>query len=490
MKTPKRALHSQRGSALIVALLLTIGLAVMLASYHSLIHFNLRASHRSYHSSAAMNLAETGLEEGMYAINKKRANPLYTYVSDGWTVVGDTATREFSNTFAVGTSSETYVKVQITNCNLTLPYPARPTIKTQARLSLPNGMPAVTKWVEVTLDAPSSSTPNEQGPPHPGLVAKRAIKFNGNNPTVDSWNSDPAKTGVMTHRYDSTTKNDEGFVGSIDVAVDQLTIQNADIKGHVATNTDTDLSNNVGPNGSILADDSPAGTKIDPNRVSTDFTATLPEVTAPTVIFNVLGPISDSLSLPRVGDLPAADGKYYYQTGNIQLNNKTLSVTSQDVVISAPYPYDIKVGGGSGAITIATGASLEIYAGRDVDISGQGVANGSSENVADTQQPSKFKIWGTGTSNTTQDIKISGNGALSGVIYAPNANVTITGGGASGGDVMGSVVANNITISGNAQFHYDESLGQFAFGTPADSGDSALTIYRWRELIAASETTW
>jgi hypothetical protein len=294
----------------------------------------------------------------------------------------------------------------------------------------------------------------------------------------------------MTHRYDSTTKNDQGFVGSIDVAVDQVTIQNADIKGHVATNTDTDLSNNVGPNGSILADDSPVGTKIDPNRVSTDFTATLPEVTAPTVIFNVLGPISDSISLPRVGDVPAADGKYYYQTGNIQLNNKTLSVTSQDVVINAPYPYDIKVGGGSGAITIATGASLEIYAGRDVDIAGNGVANGtpsgSTLTALDAQQPTKFKIWGTGNSNTPQDFKIAGNGALSGVIYAPNANVTING----NGDVMGSVVANNITMVGNAQFHYDESLGQFAFGTPADSGDSALTIYRWRELIAASETTW
>jgi hypothetical protein len=486
MKTSRHAFRSKRGSAFITAIILTAGLAVMLASYHSLVNFNLRSSHRSYHSSAAMNLAETGLEEAMWAVNQKRAKNANAY--DGWTITGDTATREFNNAFTVGTASATYVKVRITNCNLTLP--AQPTIKAQARLSLPNGMPGVTKWVEITLDAPATGTPGQQGPTHPGLVAKHVIKFNGNNPTVDSWNSDPGKLGVQTHPYSAATKNDEGFVGSVDVAVDMVTIQNADIKGHVATANDTNLSNNVGPNGSILADDSPVGTKIDPSRVSTDFKATLPDVAVPSTTAIVLGPIGDSISLPRPGDAPAADGKYYYQTGNITLNNKTLTINSRDVVISAPYPYDIKIGGGSGALNIATGASLEIYAGRDVDIAGNGVANGTPAGTTlttvDAQQPTKFKVWGTGTANTPQSIKIAGNGALSGVIYAPNADVTING----NGDVMGSVVANNITLVGNAAFHYDEALGQFAFGTTADTGDTALTIYRWRELLASSETTW
>jgi hypothetical protein len=469
-----------------VSLLLTAGLAVMFASYHSLVQFNLRSSHRSYHSSAAINLAETGLEEAMWAVNQKRAKNANAY--NGWTVSGDVATREFNNTFVLGSAVSSYVKVQITNCNLTLP--TKPTIKAQARLTLPNGLPPVNKWVEVTLDAPATGTPGQQGPTHPGLVAKHTIKFNGNNPTVDSWNSDPGKTGGQTHPYSSATKNDEGFVGSIDVAVDQVTIQNADIKGHVATNTDTDLSNNVGPNGSILADDSPAGTKIDPTRVSTDFKATLPDVTAPTGTFVVLGPIGDSLSLPRPGDTPSADGKYYYQTSGLSLaSSKKLSITADNVVLNAPYPADIKLAGNA-SIAISSGASLEIYAGRDVDIAGNGVANGTPSGATltatEAQQPAKFKVWGTGTSNTPQTIKIAGNGALSGVVYAPNADVTING----NGDVMGSVVANNITLVGNAQFHYDESLGQFAFGTVADTGETALTIYRWRELLAASETTW
>ena len=48
------------------------------------------------------------------------------------------------------------------------------------------------------------------------------------------------------------------------------------------------------------------------------------------------------------------------------------------------------------------------------------------------------------------------------------------------GSVAGSVVANNITLTGNANFHYDESLGNFGGGNP-------LRISRWRELTAAAD---
>ena len=40
---------------------------------------------------------------------------------------------------------------------------------------------------------------------------------------------------------------------------------------------------------------------------------------------------------------------------------------------------------------------------------------------------------------------------------------------------MGSVVANNITLTGNAAFHYDESLGRFGGGNP-------YRVAAWREL--------
>ena len=50
--------------------------------------------------------------------------------------------------------------------------------------------------------------------------------------------------------------------------------------------------------------------------------------------------------------------------------------------------------------------------------------------------------------------------------------VTING----NGDVMGSVVANDLTLVGNAAFHYDESL--------ANSGETnePIIVPRWRRL--------
>ena len=79
---------------------------------------------------------------------------------------------------------------------------------------------------------------------------------------------------------------------------------------------------------------------------------------------------------------------------------------------------------------------------------------------------------------TAQDIQITGNGALKGLVYAPNGNVEING----NGDVMGAVVGKNINLSGNAAFHYDESLAAMVADTP-------FGVYKWREILSPTERT-
>ena len=61
------------------------------------------------------------------------------------------------------------------------------------------------------------------------------------------------------------------------------------------------------------------------------------------------------------------------------------------------------------------------------------------------------------------------------MVYAPSADVTIAG----DTDVSGSIVANNITVSGNSHFHYDESLGDFGGGNP-------FRVSSWQELTSAT----
>src|SRR5690606_4905322 len=97
-----------------------------------------------------------------------------------------------------------------------------------------------------------------------------------------------------------------------------------------------------------------------------------------------------------------------------------------------------------GSIKLAPGANLTIYTAGNIEISGAGLFN----QIA----PQQLQIWGTAPHH--QRIDFQGSGRMSGVIYAPNADIVLPG----GTDFYGAIVANNITMSGSGSFHYDESL--------------------------------
>jgi len=79
-----------------------------------------------------------------------------------------------------------------------------------------------------------------------------------------------------------------------------------------------------------------------------------------------------------------------------------------------------------------------------VSVSGAGLVNNN-------RYPEMLQIW----SSSAKDVNISGGGNVSGVIYAPNARVAM-----SGGTVLyGAVLANNMDDSGGASIHYDALLG-------------------------------
>ncbi|MSU50894.1 MAG: hypothetical protein EXS37_17695 [Opitutus sp.] len=124
---------------------------------------------------------------------------------------------------------------------------------------------------------------------------------------------------------------------------------------------------------------------------------------------------------------------------------------------------------GNAQIIVPAGARLTVYAEGSVKFAGKGPANSNA-------QPISCQFYGVSTSPGGQDIQIAGNGSLSAVVYAPNGDVKING----NGDVMGSVVANKITLVGNAAFHCDEALSE------RDS-NQRFSISKWRELTSAAD---
>lgn len=470
--SPLHASARQRGSVLIVAMIFSAIIGISLVSYMQLGRTSLRISNNALYNNAAMNLAENGLEEAMHAINKRISDPSYNWSGNGWTTASPVPAGDARRTLP---SSGTYSFDQgVTGTVRVYIYGyagSAPRIVSRSTVTIPRGG-TVEKWVEVQLRRTSKFAN--------GLVAKESIQFKGNNATVDSWHSKKNNDGTLRGSpvgYSAAVKKDNGSVGSISVSADAIAVQNADIFGYAATGGSPPT---VGAQGLIGPFGTPPNTIV-ADRVSTDFSASFDAVVAPTTTNYVLGGIGDNLNLPRAGDVPHTDGVYYYEATVISFNNKVLAIKKRVATESSPKVViklsnattSINIGGGSGELRIETGANLEVYAPGDIKIAGNGIMNGGTTSGS-ANLPENFQIWGTKTSGV-QDIQIAGNGVLSGLVYAPQGSVKING----NGDVMGSVVANDITVVGNAAFHYDESLADFDGGSP-------FRISLWREITSAA----
>jgi hypothetical protein len=443
---PPRALRGTRGSVLITALLVAAIIAVVLASYLNLNLSSTRMAKRTFDGYAALNLAEAGTEEGVWSFNRAIAGDSAAW--NGWTNNGVSAWQTFSN-FEFTASTRGNVKVYVDSYNP--PAGAQPKVVAQAAVSSPGGLP-VTKMIEVTLRRRSYFAS--------GLVAKDNVVFSGSNASVDSWSSDPdSNVSTAAIPYSTAVRTDRGSVASTAVGNTAVSVNQADIWGTVATGGAAPL---VGNNGSIRGADTPASVKVDARRVSTDFNADFPTVSAP-----LTGTVVTSLG-PTLG---TAGTVTRWRTNDVTLNGtQSLRILGQVYLV-------VTAGSGAPAVDITGNASLDIPAGSslamwvegNLKIAGNGLGNG---NV----QPVTCQIWGTNTSQVGQDIQISGNGALKCVLYAPFGDVKING----NGDVMGSIVARTITLVGNAAFHYDESLRDFG-------NDMPFNISKWRELSSAAD---
>lgn len=448
---------------MIVALILSAVVAISLTSYIRLGVSSQRISNRALYNNAAMNLAENGLEEAMYSINKMVADDSYDWGSwkkDGTAADSDAWARFPANgnyTFDQNTTG--YVRVYVQNYKGV----TAPTIVTRATITMGGAASApIEKWIEVKLSKASKFAN--------GLVAKDTILFKGNNATVDSWDSEMAGPGTFTP-FSDAVKKDNGSVGSVSVSVDSILVQNADVWGYVSTNNSDDPTDNVGTNGSILGvgstyDPSTWKTKtVDPTRVSTQFSANFDPVTTPA---------TTALTTVGVG----VHGTFGTAT---TITCKEISVAGKDniiefrgdvtlIITAAEGSQAIQITGNGSGLKVAANSSLKIYTAGNIDLTGQGITNVDGA-------PVDVQIYGTSTSTSSdQDIKIAGGAGFAGVVYAPNGSVSIVG----DGSVWGSIVAEDITLTGNAKFHYDESLGRMGDGNP-------FRVSKWKELTLEDE---
>lgn len=439
--SPRR---TSRGSAVITVLVLAAVTAVIASGFLFRSAQEAKLASRGFFQNAAVNLAEAGVEEGLYASSTSGFTS-----ANGWALASGSTT-DYVKTISSGfdyhqATGAIYIRVDGANSTT-------PAVTAAGVISIPNQR-SIVKQIRVGGTARRLWSS--------GIVAKNVLTFSG-NAAIDSYDS---SVGVFNS---ATNRSDQAIVASASTALDTVVLgSNASIYGYVATTGDDPV---VGSGGRIYGATTPSGTNVDTSRIRHDFTANLPDVTGPTGTAVSLSAISATLTLPRSGDTPGSNGRYLYTTTSVSLSgSRTLSIMGPvDLIvtdsISVSGNSEVTVGGSG-----STNPSLNLYCPGSISMGGNGMTNATSV-------PSNVTIWGTAASPATQTVSISGNGEYIGTIYAPNGNLTLSGSGST----SGAVIANNVTVSGNGQYHYDTRLANVH--TPLDS---SFRVSAWAELTGA-----
>jgi len=164
----------------------------------------------------------------------------------------------------------------------------------------------------------------------------------------------------------------------------------------------------------------------------------------------VKAPFTSGYTTPVGGT--TADGTYYdyilhgtdYQLGSFK--GKVL-VTGHAVLRVT----DFLEFTGKDVIIIQPGASLKLYVSApEALIGGNGILNLDGSALS-------FQYLGL---PENQSLSYQGNGEFIGVVYAPDTNFYLGGGGNSIYDFIGASITKTVEMNGHYKFHYDEALSK------------------------------
>ena len=411
----------ESGTVLVTTLVITGLVTVAVAAVLMIVNRQNYFSARSQTWSSEIPIAEAGIEEAMAHINTRPK----TFETNGWTRVG-------TNVVKRRTVGDGYF------------YTAVSTQKPPVIVSVGFGrIPLQTNSPQRTVMAHTNATR-----PYYGIVARGKITMSGSGsdwPWVDSFDSsDPDYSTIgpgYIGGYDPAQRKDTAGVATLSNLPGAIDTGSGEIWGFAATAPGGTVLGTVGDGAWNLTH-----TGLQTNHVRDDFNGTITNAVLPTTTWQAFPLVTRNLTGTRD----------FVHTGDLELG----FTVQQNAKVRVWVTGDVKLTGSGDAIDIGTNATLELYIAGSAHFGGRGVVNGDGLSPA-------CKVIGLPTCTS---IKYAGGVDFIGVIYAPNANVTIGG----GVDVFGSLTANTLNASGSSGIHYDEALGK-------DTGP-AWTIYRWEEL--------
>jgi len=398
-----------------IALFFCMCIGLVLASVLKLISARYTTTVRSTDWNAAIPVLEAGVEEAMAHIHDDA-----TPGANGWTAgtLGTNIVYTKQRSFADG--SYNYVTIYGATS-------VTPTIYSQGFVRSPM---KASQYIARTVRVSTSNPPNVFTK---ALATTGLITLSG-GAYVDGFDS-------RSGGYDGlTNRNATGNIASDSTNNPAIKVGTGSVFGSVVTGPGGVISIAGGSVGDVSWNTNASNSGVQPGTGWTNNNMNVAFPTNPP-------PTNSSYLFPTATSLGGSNatflgsGAYSAPAFTSSDSTKPLIVTGNAVL----YLTGNLTVSGSGFIQIRPGASLTLYVGGTAVVSGGGVVNG-------TGLASNFSLIGL---NSCTSITYSGSAAFIGTVNAPQAALTISGGGGA----YGAIIAKSATISGSGGLHYDDSLG-------------------------------
>jgi hypothetical protein len=428
----------EAGTILVTALVLSAIMGAALASYMGIVRSQNRAVARSLAWNTAIPIAEAGIEEAMTHLNYNTNRG-----ASGWTLVG-------TNYVKSRTIAGTRYELTISTNQL------KPVITSKAYVSVPMSTNLIVRGVRVGCTNRNTAIK--------GMLAKGSMKFGG-DANGDSFDSTDA-TASTGGRFDSTKKRANGYMGTNGKTAGIINAGGSvSLYGSVATGPTGTMTSNGGAKVGDAAWQAGGSSGVQPGHSTDDMNVFFPDVEVPfTGGYSVPSVLSLLASLISGTNYTYALGDGTYQMSTLNMSSSKAMLVQGNAILYVTGDVSLT---GQSYIYIAPGASLRLYVAGDTSIAGSGVLNPSG-------QAKSFQYFGLPSNHS---VKFSGNSAFAGVIYAPAADLTMSGGGSTVIDFVGASTTSTVTMSGSFNFHYDESL--------ANTTDAFYVASSWDEMAAS-----